>query len=185
MFQSMKIKIALASLLIVLLPLEVSACSRTGNSPMVESFQWGRYYAKSVPLEVRGSDGKTEIYKVESENDELIDAYNWYSPHGYLSFAIPLNVERNIAVARFDRDAEDKILTFYLAGRELISYSRAELRQIGDRSWLSTCGNGITLRLLETYKPPGTNDVYFQVEFSSGDVKYFDIETGLVSEISF
>ena len=51
----------------------------------VKSSYLGDRYAKSIPVDERGSKGRTMVYRVKAGQDELEHTYDWYSGEVYLA----------------------------------------------------------------------------------------------------
>jgi hypothetical protein len=97
------------------------------NRPLVKSSEWGSYYAKSVPDENYGSKGKTFLYAVEKDKDNLFCTFDWY--------ANQLHILDNGAIvvrlgpwARGHQASPDHLaIAFYKDCKELKSYSTLDI----------------------------------------------------------
>ena len=133
----MPIRIVGIGLLIWLLALAGSAAGDTEGSAFLyvqssltdgTSYR-GDHYAKCIPGNDRGTTGRTLIYKVGRERDQLEDTYDWYCGSVY-----PVSTHDGTYVIRFaggfrgsePRD-EDLAVAFYARGKMIRSYSARDL----------------------------------------------------------
>jgi hypothetical protein len=89
----------------------------------------GGHYAKCIPGDARGNTGRTLIYKVGAERDELVDTYDWYSWDVH-----PLSTNEGTYVVRFaggfrghEPRAEDLAVGFYAHGKLIKAHSALDL----------------------------------------------------------
>ena len=73
-------ELALFFMACVLLPQAASSQKeiKEENIPTVQSAFGGSYYVRSIPAEAIGNKGKTQVFKVKSSGDELLDEYPVY-----------------------------------------------------------------------------------------------------------
>lgn len=55
------------------------ADSPSFNRPFVVATEDGACYAKAVPAEPLGDEGRTTVYRVEEGGDSVVQSYEWYS----------------------------------------------------------------------------------------------------------
>lgn len=124
-----------------LLPHAASSQARVAeNFPTVHSALYGMIYVRSVPTENSGTKGTTQVFRVRSSGDELLDEYPVYMRGElYLGWS-PIagkyglvHVQPAILTSDIDRANAGRItrLAFYIGGKELFSYSTEDLRQLG------------------------------------------------------
>jgi hypothetical protein len=63
---------------------------RGENRPTVQSAFDGTYYVRSVPSTDYGTEGKTQVFKVRSNGDELVDEYPVYMRENFTWAGIQL-----------------------------------------------------------------------------------------------
>ena len=173
----------------------VYATRKSPNSPYVISDKLGSFYARCIPYKDSGNEGVTKIYKVEKEEDVLIDTYNWYNKERLL---LGRSSTGEIAIMRLGQDLEntretelDKRIefSFYINGRFLKSYSTKDIVELGgDREQEKKTLIKITgYDLRADYEVLGTecgwlnyNDCFSIIKFPNGKKMRFDIRTGEV-----
>jgi hypothetical protein len=89
----------------------------------------GDRYAKSVPAQSRGTDGRTHIYIAREGADQLEHTYDWYSPTVFLA-----GTSKGTSVVRFgpwnkghEANASDLAVAFYFDGKPLREYSTLDV----------------------------------------------------------
>jgi hypothetical protein len=89
----------------------------------------GDRYAKCVPSEKFGTEGKTYIYRVRDGNDQLLETYDWFTFNIHV-----LAVGKSTSVVRFgpwnrghEPSEEHLALAFYLDGKLLKRYSTLDI----------------------------------------------------------
>jgi hypothetical protein len=97
-------------------------------------------YVRSVPTEDSGTKGATQVFRVRSPGDELLDEYPVYMRGElYLGWS-PIvgkyglvHVQPAIMTSDMDRANAGRItrLAFYIGGKELFSYSTEDLQKLG------------------------------------------------------
>lgn len=166
------------------------ADSVSGNWPFVAvattdgTTTHGGYYAKCVPGSIFGSNGATRIYRVENEQEVLVQAYDWYSTQIYVSGA-----NKGISVVRFGpwnpgtrANASDLALGLYYDGKHLKSYSTLDIVGRPDNVQASVSHYTWCKRVLgygHNISPGSSNLTYgFSIETLDGRILCFDVRTG-------
>lgn len=163
------------------------------NLPVVHSFDGGRHFVRSIPTEDYNSSGKTEIYRVTSDGDELIEEYAVYM-YGDLFFSwcpdqLTWGIVQLEPVRVIDPNDADKLgdisrLAFYLGGKKTREYSHEELAEMRLRKSTGHLKGGrgdfVVQGITKYYQSPNG---YFSVKTRSEDansevVVAFDACTG-------
>jgi hypothetical protein len=134
------------------------------NFPVVHSFDGGRHFVRSIPDEGYGSTGKTEMYRVTNDGDDLVEDYAVYM-YGDLFFSwcrdqLGWGIVQLEPVRVSDPNDANKLgdisrLAFYLGGKKTREYSQDDLAEMGLRKrtgTLSTRGDFIVLGITEDYE---------------------------------
>lgn len=106
----------------------------------------GVFYARSIPGSPLEVEGKTDIYLVESNEDKIIDSYNWFNRNKLVLAWSP--IAGKVAILRYGPENKDAALAFYMGGIFLKSYSPTELMKLGIKSIDEYCGVHLNLKLL-------------------------------------
>src|SRR3990167_1569521 len=124
----MKIKLCLIYFLLISLHGQyIFADDEAGNKMYVKSSECGQYYAKSIPEESYGFKGKTLIFKVDKDSDELVQTYDWYAPQIYI-FDNGLSIVRLGPWPRGQKASQDhSAIAFFKNGRLLKDYSTLDI----------------------------------------------------------
>ncbi|MBN1619957.1 hypothetical protein JW890_04485 [candidate division WOR-3 bacterium] len=154
------------------------ADDEASNRPVVRGSQYGLTYAKSVPDAAYGDLGKTFIYSVGWEKDELICEYNWYANEIYLGGPGETTVVRFGPWQRGGGPEENHFaIGFYRDGKVLRDYSTLEMKNLGSGISVSVSHYEIFGDRLGFRWTDGDNYV-FEVEGVSGKLFTFDISDG-------
>ena len=110
------------------------------NRPTVQSAFGGAYYVRSVPGADFGTEGKTQVFRVRKDEDELLDEYpvfmrgelflGW-SPLAGKWCLVHLEPERIRSNDDYTKLGKVSRLTFYMGGKKLHAYSGEELEKMG------------------------------------------------------
>ena len=190
----MKVFITLIICLFTGLATNLMAFSIAGkgeNFPVVHSFVDGRYYLRSTPTEDYGTAGKTELYRVTKDGDELVDRYDVYMRGQLFLGWLPdlgkwaiVQLEPRRIVSNDERQKIGDVarLVFYLAGAKVREYPQEDLADMGlvkQSGRLMEVGS-FTVQGIE--QVPRTNRYLFAVkkksEIPEPVVMAFDIATG-------
>ena len=156
----------------VLVAVAAAACAdEAGNRPYVQSGPDGVFYARCVPDAVTGSAGRTRVYSVGRDKDDLLETYDWYARGVTLGWSPTAG---KVAVMARRNGAE---LSFYLGGKLLASYTADDLGKLGVEVTKRQNPGGPVFRVVGCEQVPGTNDYDFVIE-SKGKRLAFDILTG-------
>jgi len=191
-------ELALFFMACVLLPQAASSQKeiKEENIPTVQSAFGGSYYVRSIPAEAIGNKGKTQVFKVKSSGDELLDEYPVYMRGElYLGWSPILGKWSLVHVepARVSSDVDflnmGKVtrLAFYSGGKELFSYSSEDLRKLGLERRVTHLKNNLNGNYIVhgIEQVPRTNDYVFALEktvnnSSATERILLDITTGKV-----
>jgi hypothetical protein len=165
--------------LVAVAPVAFAAPARAdkpGNRPYVQSGPDGVLYARCVPDGLTGSAGRTRVYSVGRDKDDLLETYDWYAQDGVTLGWSP--TAGRVAVMARRNGGE---LSFYLGAGRLASYGVDDLGKLGVEVGRRRDTAGPTLRaefrVIGCEQVPGTNDYDFVIE-SNGKRLAFDITTG-------
>jgi hypothetical protein len=164
----------------------VAACARAddeaGNRAYVQASEWGAFYAKSVPAEVYGTKGYTQIFRVVATgSDEPLHRYSWYSPEVFLEGFLGTN---DVYVAQLgpssrgrEASADHLAIAFFKNGSLLKAYSTLDIagkpaNVAASESHYQVFGERLGFR-----RPFG-NQLVFDVDDLRGSRLTFDAETG-------
>jgi hypothetical protein len=161
-----------------------SADEEAANVPYVAVDQYGRCYAKSVPVSSYGSAGTTKVYVVEAGEDRLVDTYPWYSSRMHLQCLTRLAEGRNaVSVVQFGPWARGRqastgqlAIAFHAGGRLLRSYSTLDIAGSPDKVSASV-SHYTVLGKVEGFVTEGSGSV-FRVTTVDGRRLTFDPATG-------
>ncbi|SRR6266566_6477503 len=110
------------------------------NRPTVQSALGGSYYVRSIPHEYFGTKGTTQIFKVKIGGDEVLDEYPIYMRGEiYLGWSpikgkwclVHAESERTSSEEAYDKVGKLAHLTFYMGGKEILSYAGEDLKKMG------------------------------------------------------
>ena len=143
----------------VLLTTGFKMSGRGENRPTVQSAFGGTLYVRSVPSSDYGSDGKTQVFSVRSNGDELVDEYPVYmrgelylgwSPIAGKWCLVHLEPERITSNNDFEKLGKVSRLAFYIGGKEIMAYTGKDLAKMGLKKRVQTL----------VYRQPGQFMVY-------------------------
>lgn len=95
---------------------------------------------RSVPSSDYGSEGKTQVFKVRSNGDELVDEYPVYmrgelylgpDPIGGKWCLVHLEPERITSNSEWEKIGKVSRLAFYMGGKEIMAYTGKDLEEMG------------------------------------------------------
>jgi hypothetical protein len=165
----------------------VSAAKAAGDFPYVHSDLDGFFYARCIPKETAGTSGKTEIYQVKKEKDQLIDSYDVYSKNGVRLGWSPIAGKVAMMLIRPTEDgdlAKQQEIVFFLGGKRLLHYTTADLQKLGAQVRPDMRGGKhAKFRALGSRQVPGTNEYDFVISMDGKEVG-FNILTGKQRELS-
>ena len=154
---------------------------RASNFTYVQSGPGGIFYARCIPTAKEGAAGRTEIYRVHEDRDELLDRYDLYPRAVVLGWS---PIAGKVAVMSVvQEEAKDwkqqEEFRFSIGGKLLKRYTSADLLALGaDEQVGRPGGQRAAYRVGECEQVPGTNDYDFVVEIKGGAKLRFDILTG-------
>jgi hypothetical protein len=157
-----------------------------------------RFYARCIPdlkNNKMGSEGITQILRIQAEGDQVIATYAWYNRHGLVMGWSP--IAGKVAVMRLRQEqglATEKQIefSFYLGDQFLRSYTTADIIKLGGKlerdEWAFEDGLGASSKRA-AYHVEGckqvwnTNDYYFSIRLSESQTLSFNILTGKVCQV--
>mgnify|MGYP001267707160 CR=1 FL=1 len=159
-----------------------------GNRAYVAASQYGNCYAKSVPTGRYGLEGRTHVYFVESENDRVVQSYDWFGPQ--------LRLECNVAgandgpvgvsVVQFGpwargsvADAETLAIAFYWNEQLLRRYSTLDIAGSADAVSASVSHYTVIEDIIG-YAWRDGNNFSFSVRTVDGRTIVFDAGSGAI-----
>jgi len=164
------------------------------NQPTVQSAPGGYAYVRSIPSSDYGNEGKTQVFRVRKNGDELLDEYPLYmrgelylggSPITGKSCLVHLEPERITSNNDFKKMGKVSRLAFYMGGRELFAYTGEDLEKMGlkDRVQTLVYRHAGQFMALGIQQVPLTNHYVFVIEkiaekASGTETICFDITTG-------
>ena len=155
------------------------------NQPYVTCLG-GTFYARAIPDEEKGTKGKTTIYRVRRDQDEVIERHVWYAPDGlHLGWSPIAGKVAAMAVGGTPtKDPSERVeFSFYLGADHLMTYTTADLIKLG--LW----SNGLQhesrlthgVRVSGCEQIPRTNEYVFRIVLQTNQGEKtieFDILTG-------
>ena len=165
--------------------LSAFAYKAAANRAYVQSGPDGVFYARCIPRDNTGSAGSTDIYRVKSDGDELVDHYDWYSPHsvelGWSPIAgkVAVMVRHRDAPTTPDKQVE---LALHLGGKLLKTFTTDDLVRLGAEIHADPSGGGKRAEFqvagCEQMERPNANQYAFTLRLSAGKLVFFNILTG-------
>jgi hypothetical protein len=148
---------------------------RGENRPTVQSAFDGAFYVRSVPNSDYGTEGKTQVFRVRSNGDELVDEYRVYmrgelylgwSPIAGKWCLIHLEPERITSDDDFEKVGTVSRLAFYMGGKEIMAYTGKDLEKMGLKKRVQTLVHrGLGQFMVHGIQQvPGTNHYVFLIE---------------------
>jgi hypothetical protein len=123
-----------AVLILLLAPITALPDQPRPNAPIVAAGDDGTCYAKSIPSDVIGQQGRTTIYRVGPTEDEAVASYDWYSLQIHLDCNPRGAGYTSTTVVRMGpwalgrrANADDLALAFYAKGTLLKQYSTLDI----------------------------------------------------------
>ena len=157
------------------------ADDEASNRVYVQSSEYGLFYAKSIPSESYGLSGKTQVFQVMPEQDQLLYTYDWYSPEIFISGYLAGPIVYVVQFGSWNRghlaSEKDLAVAFYKNNKLLKEYSTLDI--VKDENNISTSRSHYTIfRKKLGFRRPWGNQIIFDVELHSGEILLFDVETG-------
>lgn len=172
-------------LVLLLICSPLLADDEAGNSGHVAASEYGQCYAKSIPSERYGNEGRTRIYRVTEGEDELIHEYDWFSQQIFL-VCNASDSTRPTGVAAVSRgpwarghEAGDDVLAiaFHYDGKTVREYSTLEIAGKPENVSASVSHYTVIEEVLG-YHWVRSNEYVFEVRTSDGRTLAFDAVTG-------
>lgn len=150
-----------------------TAAASSGEAATVQSAFGGSMYVRSS--EGKDGKGKTQVFKVKNEGDELIDEYPMYmSGELYLGWSPIIGkwclVQLAEATVTSDIDHKNmgkvERLAFYAGGKEIFSYKYNDLLKLGLKRRVAHLQNhlGGDFMIKGIKQMPNTNNYVFSIE---------------------
>jgi len=120
------------------------------NLPTVQSAFDGGYYVRTVPNADFGNEGITQVFRVKSDGDELLDEYPIYmrgtlylgwSPIAGKYCLVHVESERVTSNDDYSKLGKVSQLAFYMGGKKLLAYSGKDLAKMGLNQKVQTLVN--------------------------------------------
>lgn len=178
----MKTKLPIIVVLMFALIFVAYADDEAANRPVVRSSEYGTAYAKSVPDESYGQKGKTRVFTVGRESDQLMCEYDWYANEIYLGGVGGATLIRFGPWHRGRKPQDDHLaIGVYRDGKIVREYSTVEMQKLGSGvsgsvSHYQVLGQRLGFRWLKG------NSYVYEVKGISGKVFTFDLDTGTLVE---
>jgi hypothetical protein len=164
------------------------------NHPTVQSAPGGYAYVRSIPINDYGNEGKTQVFRVVRNGDELLDEYPVYmrgelylgaSPITGKCCLVHLEPERITSNNDFKKMGKVSRLAFYMAGKELVAYTGEDLEKMGLKDKVQTLvyRHAGQFMVVGIQQVPLINHYVFVIEKIAGQGKgtetvCFDVTTG-------
>ena len=171
------------------------------NQPTVQSAPGGYAYVRSIPTGDYGNEGKTQVFRVRKNSDELLDEYPVYmrgelylggSPITGKSCLVHLEPERITSNDDFAKIGKVSRLAFYMGGKELAAYTAKDLEKMGLKGKVQTLAyrREGQFMVVGIQQVAGTNHYVFVIEKiaergKGTETVCFDITTGKPMEDDF
>ncbi len=157
------------------------------NIPHVQAAKYGQCYAKSVPAELYGSKGTTNVFRVGRGRDVPLSTYDWFSQQIYLSCNVSDDrTPVGVSVVRLGpwprghaASADHLAIAFYFKGGELRKYSTLDIAGKPDNVSPSVSHYTVIEQVLG-YRRLRGNQYAFEVETTDGRLLSFDPATGAI-----
>ncbi|MCA9398606.1 MAG: hypothetical protein KC618_02570 [Candidatus Omnitrophica bacterium] len=162
------------------------ADEEASNRTYVKSSEYGQFYVKSVPAESYGLAGKTRVYWVKDEQDQLLFTYDWYSPELYIYGFAPGSPVYVVKFGPWHRghlaNHNDLAIAFYKNDQLLKEYSTLDI--VKDDKNVSTSVSHYTMfKKRMGFRRPWGNQIIFDVQTLDDKILSFNTETGeLISQ---
>jgi hypothetical protein len=178
----MKTMLRTIVVMLAVAPIVAFADRPVPNEPVVRASEDGRLYAKSVPYDMLGQKGKTQVFRVGREGDTLLCEYDWYARRIYLGGG------RDPTLIRFGPrhgghkpQDEDFAIGIYRNGKVIREYSTLQMQKMGSGvlatvSFYHVLKEGLGFRLFG--RVPAQRRRVYEVKGVSGKVFAFDLQTG-------
>ena len=157
------------------------ADDEASNVPFVKSSEYGRIYAKSVPNDYYGSEGKTFIYSVEKEEDQLLYAFDWYAGQIYLLGSVGSVIRLGPWARGHEPKVQDLAIGFYLDGKKLKEYSTLDIVMAGYNEPINvrtSISHYTVFEEIMGYRWVRNNIWAFDVKTHEDKILSFDVSTG-------
>jgi hypothetical protein len=178
----MKIKIVSAFTLFVMLCASVWADEEVGNSSIVRSSEYGRFYAKSVPDESYGQKGTTKMFSVGKDTDTLVCEYKWYANEIYIGGNGDMTVIRFGPWQRGSKPEPNHFaIGIYRDGKVIREYSTLEMMSLGSEVSKTVSHYDVFTQPRHLgFRWVKENIYQFEVEGVSGKLFTFDLDNGAI-----
>src|SRR5438552_3365315 len=145
------------------------------NQPTVQSTFGGAFYLRSIPSSDYGTEGKTQVFRVRKNGDELLDEYPVYmrgelhlgwSPTLGKYCLVHVEPERITSNNDLAKIGKVSCLSFYMGGKELAAYAVKDLEKMGLKDKVQTLvyRHAGQFMVVGIQQVAGTNDYVFVIE---------------------
>jgi hypothetical protein len=149
------------------------------NETRIRADKEGVYYAKSIPSDRYGTNGKTQIFLKTQTNDVLQFTFDWYSSNLYLQ-----KTSSGVSIVRFGPrprghtpSSKDLAIAFYMNNRLLKSYSTIDIAG-NETNVIKSVSHYRVYNEIGGYRLIESNHYAFDVERIDGKKLSFDVSTG-------
>lgn len=150
--------------------------------PVVRSSEYGQTYVRSVPDEPDGQKGKTRVFSVGRDSDELLCEYDWYAAEIYIGGPGGETLVRFGPWHRGHQPQEDHLaIGIYRGSKTIREYSTLDMQKLGS-GYSPSVSHYVVFQRRIGFRWTGGNSYVYEVEGVSGKVFAFDIDTGAVEE---
>lgn len=176
-------------LLAALLSAPLRADEEAANTAHVAASEYGRCYAKSVPAESYGNRGKTQVFRVTEDEDELVESYDWFSQSIYLVCnASDSTGPTGIALVSLGpwprgeaANADTLALGFHYKGRTVREYSTLDIAGRAENVSRSVSHYTVIGEVAGFQRTRG-NEYVFEIRTTDGRTLRFNAATGNPAE---
>lgn len=171
-------KLLISCVILHLTALSVWGDQEAPNRIYVQSSTYGAYYAKCIPDERYGTNGKTLLYHVQEEEDVLVHTFDWYSNPVYLRHtAWGVSVIRVGPWHRGRNQSENHLaVALYLNSELLKEYNTKEIAKLGSAQ--ESVSHYTVFQKHLGYRWIDSNDYAFDLQLHNGRILSLDVKTG-------
>jgi hypothetical protein len=155
------------------------------NVAIVRASEYGQCYAKSVPDELYGTAGTTNVFRVEKDRDVSVHSYDWFSQRIFIECNVSdSKTPTGVSVIRLGpwsrghlARADQLAIAFYFKGQMLKEYSTLDIAGSPENVSASVSHYTVIEKVLG-YRRLGGNRALFDVETVAGRTITFDAASG-------
>ena len=182
----LRLGLTFAALLTLAVPSVLGKAGKQTNFPYVTSFFNGVWYTRSVPANATGPEGRTTLFRVGADRDDVIQSYDWYASGGLHLGWSPIAGKWAVMAVHEERApqlAHQPEFSFHLGADRLATYTTADLVALGATLTREEADDSRRADILikGVEQIPRTNEYVFKVVVHTADGDrevLFDILTG-------